>query len=257
MPFTIEMLMTTAATGALVIDAAEEAALLMFVFAVGEVLEGVAANKARDRIRALARLVPKTALVEVSGKTREAPATSLRIGQTVLVRPGDRAPADDEVTEGVSGVDESPITVESVPNLKEPGQPVFAGSINTEAALRVQVTKAAEHNTIARIIRLVEEAEDARAPTERFIDRFSRICMTAVVGLALMVAIALPLAFCLRLGHAGVPRAGAFADRPPLRAGDLAAGLHRLGAVGGGAARAIDEGRRGRRSRGANHACGL
>lgn len=195
MPFTIEMLMTIAATGALVIGAAEEAALVVFLFAVGEVLEGVAADKARDGIRGLARLVPKTALLEVSGKTREVPAENLKIGQTVLVRPGDRVPADGEVIEGVSGVDESPVTGESVPNLKEPGQPVFAGSINTEAALRVRVTKAAEDNTIARIIRLVEEAESARAPTERFIDRFSRIYMPAVVGLALMVAIVPPLAF--------------------------------------------------------------
>ncbi|MYZ46172.1 cadmium-translocating P-type ATPase [Rhizobiales bacterium L72] len=195
MPFTIEMLMTIAATGALVIGAAEEAALVVFLFAVGEVLEGVAADKARDGIRALARLVPKTAFLEVSGKTREVPAENLKIGQTVLVRPGDRVPADGEVIEGVSGVDESPVTGESVPNLKEPGQPVFAGSINTEAALRVRVTKAAEDNTIARIIRLVEEAESARAPTERFIDRFSRIYMPAVVGLALMVAIVPPLAF--------------------------------------------------------------
>ena len=194
-PFTIEMLMTIAASGALVIGAAEEAALVVFLFAVGEVLEGVAADKARDGIRALARLVPKTALLEVSSKTREVPAENLKIGQTVLVRPGDRVPADGEVIEGVSGVDESPVTGESVPNLKEPGQPVFAGSINTEAALRVRVTKAAEDNTIARIIRLVEEAESARAPTERFIDQFSRIYMPAVVGLALMVAIVPPLAF--------------------------------------------------------------
>ncbi|MGX1199362.1 heavy metal translocating P-type ATPase [Parvibaculum sp. MBR-TMA-1.3b-4.2] len=195
MPFTIEMLMTIAATGAMVIGAAEEAALVVFLFAVGEVLEGVAADKARDGIRALARLVPKTALLEVSGKTREVPAENLKIGQTVLVRPGDRVSADGEVIEGVSGVDESPVTGESVPNLKEPDQPVFAGSINIETALRVRVTKAAEDNTIARIIRLVEEAESARAPTERFIDRFSRIYMPAVVGLALMVAIVPPLAF--------------------------------------------------------------
>lgn len=195
MPFTIEMLMTIAATGALVIDAAEEAALVVFLFAVGEVLEGVAADKARNGIRALARLVPKTALREGAGKTREVPADSLKIGQTVLVRPGDRVPADGEVIEGISGVDESPVTGESVPNLKQPGQPVFAGSINTEAALRVRVTKAPEDNTIARIIRLVEEAQSARAPTERFIDRFSRIYMPAVAGVALLVAIVPPLTF--------------------------------------------------------------
>nr|WP_237058847.1 heavy metal translocating P-type ATPase [Loktanella sp. M215] len=194
MPFTIEMLMTIAATGALIIGAAEEAALVVFLFAVGEVLEGVAANKARDGIRALAQLVPKTALLDISGRTQEVPADSLTIGQTVLVRPGDRVPADGEVIAGVSGVDESPVTGESVPHLKEPGDPVYAGSINTEAALRVRVTKAAEDNTIARIVRLVEEAESARAPTERFIDRFSRIYMPAVVGVALLVAIVPPLA---------------------------------------------------------------
>ncbi|WP_375263994.1 heavy metal translocating P-type ATPase [Palleronia sp.] len=195
MPFTIEMLMTLAAGGALFIGAAEEAALVVFLFAVGEMLEGLASNKARDGIRALARLVPKTALLEVSGRTREVPADSLRIGQVVLVRPGDRVPADGEVVEGISGVDESPVTGESVPSLKEPGAEVFAGSINAEAVLRVRVTKRAEDNTIARIVRLVEEAESARAPTERFIDRFSRVYMPAVVGAALLVAIVPPLAF--------------------------------------------------------------
>lgn len=195
MPFTIEMLMTIAAIGALFIDAAGEAALVVFLFAVGEVLESVAANKARDGIRGLANLVPKTALLEVDGGTHEVAAGSLRIGQTVLVRPGDRVPADGEIARGVSGVDESPVTGESVPKLKEPGDMIFAGSINTEAALHVTVTKAAEDNTIARIIRLVEEAESARAPTERFIDRFSRVYMPVIVGVALLVAVLPPLAF--------------------------------------------------------------
>ena len=111
------------------------------------------------------------------------------------MRPGDRIPADGEILEGTSGVDESPVTGESVPNTKGPGEPVFAGSINAEAALRVRVTRAAEDNTIARIIRLVEEAESARAPTERFIDRFSRVYMPAVVGVALLVVLVPPLAF--------------------------------------------------------------
>lgn len=194
MPFTIEMLMTIAATGALVIGAAEEAALVVFLFAVGELLEGFAAGRARQGIRALARLVPKTALLEAGGRTREVPAESLAIGDVVLVRPGDRVPCDGTVTEGVSGVDESPVTGESVPRLKEPGAEVFAGSINAEAALRVRVDRAARDNTIARIIRLVEDAESARAPTERFIDHFSRYYMPAVVAAAVLVALVPPLA---------------------------------------------------------------
>ncbi|WP_127110179.1 heavy metal translocating P-type ATPase [Pararhodobacter zhoushanensis] len=194
-PFSIESLMTVAAIGALFIGAAEEAALVVFLFAVGEVLEGVAAGKARDGIRALANLVPKTALLEVDGVTREVPAASLSVGQTVLVRPGDRVPADGEIAEGISGVDDSPVTGESVPVTKGPGDSVFAGSINTEAALRVTVTKAAEDNTIARIIRLVEDAEEARAPTERFIDRFSRWYMPAIVLVAALVVLVPPLAF--------------------------------------------------------------
>ena len=194
-PFTIESLMTIAAIGALFINAAEEAALVVFLFAVGEVLEGVAAGKARDGIRALANLVPKTAQLVTGDSTREVPAASLNVGQTVLVRPGDRIPADGEIVDGTSGVDESPVTGESVPKTRGPGDAVFAGAINTEAALRVKVTKGPEDNTIARIIRLVEEAEEARAPTERFIDRFSRWYMPAIVAVAALVVLVPPLAF--------------------------------------------------------------
>ena len=194
-PFTIESLMTIAAIGALFINAAEEAALVVFLFAVGEVLEGVAAGKARGGIRALANLVPKTALLEINGATREVLASSLSVGQIVLVRPGDRIPADGEIKEGSSGVDDSPVTGESVPVNKGPGDPVFAGSINTEAVLRISVTKAVEDNTISRIIRLVEQAEEARAPTERFIDRFSRWYMPAIVTVAALVVLVPPLAF--------------------------------------------------------------
>nr|WP_111298548.1 heavy metal translocating P-type ATPase [Paracoccus saliphilus] len=193
-PFTIEGLMTIAAGGALLIGAAEEAALVVFLFAVGEVLEGVAAEKARQGIRALANLVPRTALLEVGGRTRTIPAEALEIGQIVLVRPGDRIPADGQIIDGTSGIDESPVTGESLPRSRGPGEAVFAGSINTEAALRVRVTHEASDNTIARIIRLVEEAEEARAPTERFIDRFSRYYMPVVILLAALVALVPPLA---------------------------------------------------------------
>lgn len=192
-PFTIESLMSIAAIGALFIGAAEEAALVVFLFAVGEVLEGVAADRARQSIRALADLVPKTALLDTNGDVREVSADMLDVGQIVVVRPGDRVPADGDIIDGISGIDESPITGESVPVTKSPGDDVFAGSINAESVLRVRVTKAAADNTISRIIQLVEKAEAARAPTERFIDRFSRWYMPAIVGLAALVAIVPPL----------------------------------------------------------------
>lgn len=193
--FTIEMLMTIAATGALFIDAAEEAALVVFLFAVGELLEGVAANKARDGIRALAQLVPKTALLEIDGTTKEVPVAALKVGEIILVRPGDRVPADGEIISGFGGLDESPVTGESIPVAKKPGDEVFAGSINTDAALRITVTKTAQDNTISRIIQLVEEAESARAPTERFIDRFSRWYMPAIVIASALVIVIPPLVF--------------------------------------------------------------
>ncbi len=192
-PFTIEMLMTLATAGALAIGAAEEAALVVFLFAVGEVLEGVAADRARASIRALGDLIPRTALLETGAAASSVPAASLQPGQIVRVRPGDRIPCDGEVIEGISGVDEAPVTGESVPRTKSPGDPVYAGSINAEALLRVRVGKAAQDNTIARIIRLVEEAQEARAPTERFIDRFSRIYMPVVVALAALTMVVPPL----------------------------------------------------------------
>lgn len=196
MVFTIEMLMTIAAIGALFINAAEEAALVVFLFAVGEVLEGVAATRARASIKALGDLVPTRALViGDTGATRDADAATLAVGQTVLVRPGDRIPADGAIIEGMSSIDEAPVTGESVPKSKGIGEDVFAGSINIDAALKIRVTRAAADNTIARIIRLVEEAQEAKAPTERFIDQFSRIYMPAIVGIALLVLLVPPLLF--------------------------------------------------------------
>lgn len=186
--------MTVAAAGALFIGAAEEAALVIFLFAVGEVLEGVAASRARDGIRALSRLVPETARLERDGRTVEVPAAGLQPGQIVRVRPGERIPADGEILEGQGGLDESPVTGESIPVTRGPGEAVFAGAVATDAALRIRVTRAAKDNTIARIVRLVEEAEEARAPTERFIDRFSRWYMPLIVGLAVAVAVLPPLA---------------------------------------------------------------
>lgn len=192
-PFSIEMLMTIAALGALVINATEEAAAVVFLFLVGELLEGVAAGKARDSIKSLAALVPKTALLEDAGKTREVLAETLAVGAIILVRPGDRISADGFIVSGESSVDEAPVTGESVPVNKGVDDAVFAGTVNGNAALRVRVTAAAQDNTIARVVKLVEEAQEKKAPTERFIDRFSKYYTPAVVLVAALVAVVPPV----------------------------------------------------------------
>uniref|UniRef100_UPI003B9FC1B1 heavy metal translocating P-type ATPase n=1 Tax=Shinella sp. M31 TaxID=3368615 RepID=UPI003B9FC1B1 len=194
-PFSIEMLMTIAAVGAVVINATEEAAMVVFLFLVGELLEGVAAGRARDSIRSLSTLVPKTALLDEDGRTKEVPAETLAVGAVILVRPGDRISADGTIIEGESAIDEAPVTGESTPVRKEVGDTVFAGTVNGDAALRVRVTAAAADNTIARVIKLVEEAQESKAPTERFIDRFSKYYTPGVVVVAALVAILPPLFF--------------------------------------------------------------
>lgn len=194
-PFSIEMLMTIAAVGAVVIGAGEEAAAVVLLFLIGELLEGLAAGKARAGIRALAALTPKTALLELDGKLAEVAADSLTVGSTILVRPGDRIPADGVVISGDGAVDESAITGESAPAGKSAGSRVFAGTINVDGGLRVRVTAEAADNTIARIIKRVEEAQESKAPTERLINRFSRYYTPAVVAAAVLAATLPPLAF--------------------------------------------------------------
>lgn len=194
-PFSIEMLMTIAAVGAVIIGAAEEAATVVLLFMIGELLEGVAAGKARASIQSLMSLVPKTALLEIDGKTQEVPADGLAVDAIILVRPGDRIPADGIIVSGESSIDEAPVTGESTPKRKTTNDQVFAGTVNLEAALRVRVTAAAADNTIARVIRLVEEAQSSKAPTQRFIDRFSTYYTPGVVLVAAIVVVAPPLLF--------------------------------------------------------------
>ncbi|MBY4593652.1 MULTISPECIES: heavy metal translocating P-type ATPase [Rhizobium] len=194
-PFSIEMLMTIAAVGAVIINAGEEAATVVFLFLVGELLEGVAAGKARESIQSLTSLVPKTALLEDNGQTREVPAESLSVGAVIVVRPGDRISADGVVVSGESAIDEAPVTGESTPVRKGVDAIVFAGTVNGDAVLRVRVTAAAADNTIARVVKLVEEAQESKAPTERFIDRFSRYYTPGVVVVAGLVAVVPPLLF--------------------------------------------------------------
>ncbi|WP_424135525.1 heavy metal translocating P-type ATPase [Roseomonas chloroacetimidivorans] len=192
-PFSIEMLMVIAALGATIIGATEEAAMVVLLFLVGELLEGVAATRARASIQALTTLLPATALLERDGRTEPVPAGSLAVGNTILVRPGDRIAADGEILDGESAIDEAPVTGESTPKHKGVGERVFAGTVNGDGVLRLRVTAAAEDNTIARVVRLVEEAQESKAPTERFIDRFSRYYTPAVLAVGALVAVAPPL----------------------------------------------------------------
>ncbi|WP_261863794.1 heavy metal translocating P-type ATPase [Psychrobacter sp. JCM 18900] len=193
-PFSIEMLMSIAAIGALVIGEAEEAAAVVFLFSVGELLEGVAADRARAGIRALASLVPKNAiLLDAQGGQRDVLAASLQIDDLVLVRPGDKVSADGVIVQGSSSLDDSPVTGESIPVAKDMGDAVFAGSINMDGALQIRVQKTAADNTIARIINLVEQAQTSKAPTARFIEKFSRYYTPAVMAIAALVIIVPPL----------------------------------------------------------------
>ena len=192
-PFSIEMLMTIAAVGAVIIDAGEEAAVVVFLFLVGELLEGVAAGKARASIQSLAALVPKTALLEENGADARGAGRKPRRRRDHPRPPGRPHSADGVILSGESAIDEAPVTGESVPVRKGADDTVFAGTINGDAALRVRVTAAAADNTIARVVQLVEEAQERKAPTERFIDRFSRYYTPGVVVVAALVAIVPPL----------------------------------------------------------------
>ncbi len=200
-PFTIETLVSVAAIGAIAIGEAPEAAVVVFFFMIGEWLEGISAGRARAGIKALAALTPKTALLvhscgegaHAAEHTDEIPAQNLKVGQLVLVQPGARVPCDGIIETGFSSLDDSPVTGESIPVNKKVGDAVFAGSINADATLKIRVTKTAADNTIARIIQLVEEAQDGKGNTARFIDRFSRWWTPAVFIASSMVAILPPL----------------------------------------------------------------
>lgn len=192
--FSIETLMTVAALGALAIGEAEEAAAVVFLFSVGELFESMAADSARAGIKSLASLVPKRAiLVDQQGVQRSVAASSLQVNDTVLVRPGDRVSADGIIIAGRSSVDQSPVTGESVPVAKSIGDEVFAGSINVEGVLQIQVTKTTADNTISRIIKLVEQAQASKAPTARFIEKFSHYYTPTVMLIASLIIIVPPL----------------------------------------------------------------
>jgi Cd2+/Zn2+-exporting ATPase len=192
-PFGLNTLVSLAALGALLIGEAAEGAFFVILFLVGERLEGVAGERARRSVAALAALTPKTARVLEAGAVRVVSAASLQPGQRVRVAPGERIPADGVVLEGASYVDESPFTGESLPRFREAGHAVFAGSISGEGALTLEVTRPGDDNTLARTLRLVEQAQRRRSRTERLIDRFSRRYTPGVLAAAGLAALVPPL----------------------------------------------------------------
>jgi Cd2+/Zn2+-exporting ATPase len=193
MPFGIETLMSIATLGALAIGEAGEAAIVVFLFALGELLESVAAGRARAGVRSLVGLLPRTACRLRGTAVEEVPVAALEVGDLVMVRAGDRIPSDGIVREGASEVDESPITGESIPVAKAAGAVVHAGGINGNGELRVEIARTAADNTVARIIHMVEEAQAAKAPTARFIDRFGRWYTPAALVVSALVVTGPPL----------------------------------------------------------------
>ena len=192
---TINLLMTIAAAGAVVIGAYTEAGLVMVLFALGEALEGYTAARARDAVSGLSSLAPGEALVVRDGREARLPVGQLLVGDRLIVMPGERLPMDGRVLAGASAVDQAPITGESRPVDKSPGDEVYAGSVNGFGSLEVEVTHLAQDNTISRMVSLVAEAQERRAPAQRFVDRFARVYTPVVIGVALLVAIIPPLFF--------------------------------------------------------------
>ncbi len=186
----IDSLMIVAALGAATLGKWAEGGLLLFLFSLGHALEHYATDRARAAIRALEKLAPKTALVRRNGREIEVPVEELVRGDIVIVRAGDRIPVDGVVQRGRSAVDESSLTGESIPVEKNPGDQVFAGTVNQLGTLEIEVTRRAKDTTLARVIRLVEEAQTQKSPTQRFTERFERVFVPAVLGgSALLIAV--------------------------------------------------------------------
>lgn len=180
--FDIDVLMFAAAIGAASLGKFEEGGLLLFLFALGGAGEEMAMDRARRAIQALAKLAPETATVrEADGKERLVRVVDLALEQNVVVRPFDRVPADGLVVSGASAIDQSPITGESVPAEKTPGSPVFAGTINGEGLLIVNVTRLASESTLAKIVKMVDEAQTTKSPTQVFTDKVERIYVPIVL----------------------------------------------------------------------------
>lgn len=193
--FAIETLMSVAAIGALFIGATAEAAMVLLLFLVGERLEGWAASRARKGVSALMALKPETATLMVNGERKTVVIASLRPGDVIEVAAGGRLPADGTLLSADASFDESALTGESIPVARAAGEKVPAGATSVDRLVQLRVLSEPGDSAIDRILRLIEEADERRAPVERFIDRFSRIYTPIIMLIALLVAVVPPLLF--------------------------------------------------------------
>lgn len=196
----MNLLMTVAVLGAAAIGQWHEAATVIFLFALAETLEDFSLDRARAAIRKLLDIAPKEALVKRNGHAVGVPVEAVEVGEVIVTRPGEKFPLDGEVVAGSSAVNQAPITGESLPVEKSVGDTVFAGSLNGHGALEVKVTRLIQDTTLARIIRMVEEAQEQRAPSQRFVDRFARYYTPAVLIGAVLVMSLPPLLFAQPFG---------------------------------------------------------
>ncbi|MEN6521204.1 MAG: heavy metal translocating P-type ATPase [Armatimonadota bacterium] len=183
------LLITLAVVGAIYLHEYGEAAGVIFLFSLGSALEAFTIDRTRRSIRGLIGLSPKEASVIRDGKEAKNRVEDIKVGETVIVRPGERIPLDGVVERGVSSVDESAITGESVPREKSTGLPVYAGTINQRGSMEIRVTKLVGDDTLSRVIHLVEEAQEQKAPSQQFSEKFGRVYTPIVVGLAVVIAL--------------------------------------------------------------------
>lgn len=191
----MNVLMSVAVIGAAWIGEWTEAAAVVFLFALSELLEGFSVGRARRAIQSLLELTPDTALVKRGDQIQEVPVEEVALEEILIIKSGARVPLDGVVTSGESAINQAPITGESMPVEKKPGDAVFAGTINGEGSLEVKVTKASTDTTLAKIIKLVGEAQGQKAPSQRFVDRFAKIYTPAVFVVAILVLLSGPLLF--------------------------------------------------------------
>lgn len=186
-------LMTIAVIGAVALGEYAEGAVTMFLFTIGEFLEHYSADRARRAIRALMAAAPEEATRVTGGSRERVSVEEVREGDLILAQPGERIAMDGIIVEGHSAINQAPITGESVPVEKGPGETVYAGTINGSGALTIRVTRLARESTLARILRLVEQAQSERAPAQRFVDRFARVYTPSVLAAAILVACLPPI----------------------------------------------------------------